>query len=308
MNPFPYIFLTLAIVAVAVIVIMFIYLGGAQGAGFKPWAVALRCVLLFFSVVCLILAWRTRSSAVFGKQGRLVKWMMKKIYDSDRFDTINLEWSYQKVQSRVLGHYLADKMHGERCIILREPMMKSVNGADSANPCFTGLEEGLEGELKIVKVLDVGVLKKNPPLEPGEEEPVTTGLAKESWTAEDLEDLLASAGEFDLLISCVELPEDVVAQDGRFTLPSLEGRKLALAGGYSKAFDAALANGNVVAAVTYKPDCRFDEKDIPSDDNKAFDNRYVLLKGGPHEETPEDVANEGMQGDEEGKEEDSSEK
>ena len=299
MNPFPYIFLTLAIVAIAVIVIMFIYLGGGQGAGFKPWAVTLRFILLFFSIICLFFAWWTRSSAVFGRQGRMARWMMKRIYDSDRFNAINLEWSYQKMQARVLGHYLADKHHGERCVILREPMLKSVNGADSANPCFTGLTEGMEGELKIVKIIDIGVLKKRPPLEPGEEEPVATGLKTEKWTAEDLEDLLSLAGEFDLLISCVELPEDVVGDDGRFTLPSLDGRKLALAGGYSKAFDKALENGNVVAAVTYKPDCNFDEKDIPENDSKAFENRYLLLKGGP-QEPPTDIGGEELKGDEEG--------
>jgi hypothetical protein len=44
-----------------------------------------------------------------------------------------------------------------------------------------------------------------------------------------------------------------------------------------------------VAAVTFKPDCRFDEKDIPNDDKEAFEKRYLLLKGGPHVETLPDL-------------------
>ena len=48
--------------------------------------------------------------------------------------------------------------------------------------------------------------------------------------------------------------------------------------------DNVLAEGSIVAAVTFKPDCRFDEKDIPQDDKEAFDKRYLLLEGGPRVE------------------------
>ena len=96
--------------------------------------------------------------------------------------------------------------------------------------------------------------------------------------------MLVEAGDFDLLISCVQLPEDVIDNHGRFTPPSLAGRKVALLGGYSQAYDNVLAEGSIVAAVTFKPDCRFDEKDIPQDDKEAFDKRYLLLEGGPRVE------------------------
>ena len=92
-----------------------------------------------------------------------------------------------------------------------------------------------------------------------------------------------------MLISCVPLPANVVDKSGRFTMPSLAGRKLALLGGYSKEYDRALEDGTVVAAVTFKPNCRFDEKDIPEDDQKAFEKRYLLLEGGPRVETPPDL-------------------
>ena len=73
------------------------------------------------------------------------------------------------------------------------------------------------------------MVKEERKLQPGEEEPVPTGLGKKAWRGEDLDRMLASAGKFDILITCVQLPEGVVDGDGRFTLPSLDGKKLAMA-------------------------------------------------------------------------------
>ena len=44
-----------------------------------------------------------------------------------------------------------------------------------------------------------------------------------------------------------------------------------------------------MAAVTFKPNCCFDEKDIPEDDQKAFEKRYLLLEGGPRVEVLPDI-------------------
>jgi len=287
MNPIPYLFLLVAVVATAVNIFLFTQFGGMQGGGFRPWALALRIVLLVFAAFCVIMAWCCRTSAIFGKPKlTLSKWLVGWVYDSDRYNAISLEWAYQKVQSRVLMRYLVKTQPGKRCVILREPLLKTTNGKNASNPLVDGLREALGGGIKIVKDLEVGTKKKTEPLPPGEEEPVTMGLEKEKWTAADLDDMLVAAGDFDLLICCVNLPEDAIDKDGRFTLHSLEGRKVALLGGYSKEYDKALADGTVVAAVTVKPDCRFDEKDIPEDDRKAFDKRYLLLEGGPRVEPP----------------------
>ena len=288
MNPIPILFLVLAVVAMAVNIFLFAYYGFG---GFKPLGLAVRAVLLLIAIGCVVMAWRHRSYDAFKnpKQrwaDRLRRWS----FESDRFDAIHLEWSYQKVQARVLGRYLAEKYAGMRCVVLREPIMKDVAGKDSVNPAIEGLREGLGNSVTIVKELEIGKLQKPEPLPEGEEEPVEMGLKKNKpWEAADLEEMLAEAGDFDLLISCVQLPEDVMDDHGRFTLPSLRGRKVALLGGYSQAYDSALAEGNVVAAVTFKPDCRFDEKDIPADDKEAFDKRYLLLEGGPRVEVLPDL-------------------
>jgi hypothetical protein len=290
MNPIPILFLILAIVATIVNVLLFVPLV-MQGGGFRPSRLAVHAILLLVAIGCVVMAWRHRSYDAFKnpKQrwaDRLRRWS----FESERFDAIHLEWSYQRVQARVLGRYLAEKQAGKRCVILREPIMKDVAGKDSVNPAIEGLREGLENNVSIVKELEIGNLQKPEPLPEGEEEPVEMGLKKNKpWTAADLEEMLAEAGDFDLLISCVQLPEDVIDNHGRFTLPSLAGRKVALLGGYSSACDAALAEGSIVAAVTFKPDCRFDEKDIPADDKEAFDKRYVLLEGGPRVEILPDI-------------------
>ncbi len=291
MNPIPYLFLLVAIVATAVNIFLFVHFGGMQGGGFRPWALTLRVILLLFAAMCVIMAWRHRSYDAFkNPKQRLAKWLRRWSFESDRFEAIHLEWSYQKVQSRVLARYLAEKCAGMRCVVLCEPIMKDTAGKESVNPAIEGLREGLKGGLTVVKVLEIGRLQKPEPLKEGEEEPVTMGMKEnEPWTAADLEKMLSEAGDFDLLISCVQLPEDVIDNHGRFTPPSLAGRKVALLGGYSQAYDNALAEGSIVAAVTFKPDCRFDEKDIPADDKEAFDKRYLLLKGGPRVEILPDL-------------------
>ena len=291
MNSIPILFLVLAIVATVVNIFLIARYGVMPGGVFKPSGLAVRVILLLVAIGCVVMAWRHRSYDVFKnpKQrwaDRLRRWS----FDSDRFDAIHLEWSYQKVQARVLGRYLAEKYAGMRCVVLREPIMKDVAGKDSVNPAIEGLREGLENHVTIVKELEIGNLQKPEPLPEGEEEPVEMGLKKNNlWTAADLEEMLSEVDDFDLLISCVQLPEDIIDSHGRFTIPSLTERKVALLGGYSQAYDNALAEGSVVAAVTFKPDCRFDEKDIPADDKEAFDKRYLLLEGGPRVEILPDL-------------------
>lgn len=281
MNLMPILFLVLAIVAMIVNIFLF-----AQGGGFRPSGLAVRAILLLVAIGCVVMAWRYRSYDAFkNPKQRWADKLRRWSFESDRFDAIHLEWSYQKVQARVLGRYLAEKYAGKRCVILREPIMKDVAGKDSVNPAIEGLREGLGNNVTIVKELEIGKLQKPEPLPEGEEEPVEMGLKKNvPWTADDLEEMLVEAGDFDLLISCVQLPEDFIDNHGRFTPPSLAGRKVALLGGYSQAYDNVLAEGSIVAAVTFKPDCRFDEKDIPQDDKEAFDKRYLLLEGGPRVE------------------------
>ena len=281
MNLMPILFLVLAIVAMIVNIFLF-----AQGGGFRPSGLAVRAILLLVAIGCVVMAWRYRSYDAFkNPKQRWADKLRRWSFESDRFDAIHLEWSYQKVQARVLGRYLTEKYAGKRCVILREPIMKDVAGKDSVNPAIEGLREGLGNNVTVVKELEIGKLQKPEPLPEGEEEPVEMGLKKNvPWTADDLEEMLVEAGDFDLLISCVQLPEDVIDNHGRFTPPSLAGRKVALLGGYSQAYDNVLAEGSIVAAVTFKPDCRFDEKDIPQDDKEAFDKRYLLLEGGPRVE------------------------
>ncbi|MBP5673942.1 MAG: hypothetical protein J6X49_16265 [Victivallales bacterium] len=295
MNRIQIFFLIFAIVAVMLNIVAFMFLN-ARGGGFKPLALILRIIFIAIFVFSVFMIWNCRKIALYGRHHHLVSKFMKSIYDSDRFQAINLEWSYEKVQSQILGEYVAEKHEDASCIILREPMLKNTKGLESSNALYDGLVDGLDGRLKIVKVLDLPMLKEEKKLEPGEEEPVPMGLEEKKWSAADLDEMLAYAGEFDILITCVQLPEGVVDADGQFMIPSLDGKKLAMAGGYSKEYDAALEADNVIAAVTYKEDVRFDEKDIPDDARKAFDNRYILLKGGKAKEKAdaesEDVSSE----------------
>ena len=229
MNPIPILFLVLAVLAMVVNIFLFAHYGVMQGGVFSLSGLALRVILLLVTIGCVMMAWRHRSYDAFkNPKQRWADKLRRWSFESERFDAIHLEWSYQKVQARVLGRYLAEKYAGMRCVVLREPIMKDVAGKNSVNPAIEGLREGLGNHVTIVKELEIGNLQKPEPLPEGEEEPVEMGLKKNNpWTAADLEEMLAEAGDFDLLISCVQLPEDVMDDHGRFTLPSLRERKVA---------------------------------------------------------------------------------
>lgn len=173
------------------------------------------------------------------------------------------EVEFQKVQTRKLGMYLAEKYSGAKAIVIKDPFNTD---ASRPNPLLEGLKAGIGSSVQIVAEVF-------PPLPAGYNEAAEGEMMApmETWyTAKVMQDILKKAGvDYDMVITCIGLPAG--------GLPLLKGKKVVFAGGSPYEYAAAIANGLVVAAVTYKPDAEYDDKPVPSDLQVAFDKRYVLI-------------------------------
>ncbi|NMA46985.1 MAG: hypothetical protein GX945_10530 [Lentisphaerae bacterium] len=173
------------------------------------------------------------------------------------------EIEFQKVQTRKLGMHLAEKYAGSKAIVIKDPFNTD---ASRPNPLLDGLKAGIGSSIQIVAEVF-------PPLPAGYNEGGEGEMMApmETWyTAKVMQDILKNANvDYDMVITCIVLPAG--------GLIHLKGKKVVFAGGSPYEYAAAIANGLVVAAVTYKPDAEYDDKPVPSDLQVAFDKRYVLI-------------------------------
>lgn len=235
-----------------------------------------RGTLLIAAIAVGLLGWSVRTSQVFGSHNRLTKWLLSYFYGSSAFSNIEAEWQYEQVQAEVLGRYVATKRAGKRYVILRAELLKNSDGEPSANPLVDGFKAGVGSSLELVTEIEV-------PMTPVEEKPADgqkqeavppMGEKPSAWTSEKLTEMLSEVTDYDILVSCLPLPEG-------FALPNKE---LVLASGYGSWTDAAIRKGTVLAAVTYKEDADYGVKPCPEELQKAFDKRYRLVTAETFEE------------------------
>lgn len=179
------------------------------------------------------------------------------------------ETEYQKIQTRELGKYLAEKFSGQTAILVKDP-----NTQDD-NPTIVGLKEGLGTAITITdEVSPTAPKSANRGPEGGPEEMMEP---IENWyKKKDLEKILANK-KADLIITTIGLPDDVFFTGKAFNTKCLEKKKVAIAGGNISRSGKALQGGAVVAAVTYNPKAEYDDKPIPKDPKAAFDKRFILI-------------------------------
>lgn len=185
----------------------------------------------------------------------------------------NREIEYQKIQTRVLGKYLAEKYSGKKAILLKDPQ------APADTPYIVGLKEGLGNAVEIIEELSPVPPKSAmaPGADGGPEqimEPMEVWFSKQSFD-KLLKDKM---GKADILITTVGLPGGVGSNGKGFVGTSvLKNKKVAFAGGSVYEHGAGLKAGDIIAAVTYKPNAEYDEKPVPKDEKVAFDKRYILI-------------------------------
>lgn len=179
------------------------------------------------------------------------------------------ELEFQKVQTRKLGQFLGEKYAGKKIVILKDPTVVAINGAEL--PIIVGLKEGLGSAATIVSEIAPNAPKVAGGPD-GEEmiEPI------ETWfDVKKLDETLASAPEYDILVTTCGLPENYNYNRG---LPGkLKGKQVVVAGGSIYNLGGAILKGEVIAAVTYKPNAEYDEKPVPSNLDEAFNKRYLLV-------------------------------
>ncbi len=195
------------------------------------------------------------------------------------------ELEYQRIQTRELGKYLAEKYAGQKAVVMVDPMLRfDVYGTalTREDPILEGLKQGLGTEITVVKEIypQMPFKEKKPPvMGPDGEEIMDDDMMEpmETWfTGRELTAIMPPADTYDLFITLIGLP------NGR-PVRELSGKNLVIIGGDTPSMGSLFqANGrkglpNTVAAVTYNPDAVYDDKPIPKDPQEAFNKRFLLV-------------------------------
>ncbi|MBP1582733.1 MAG: hypothetical protein J6866_02150 [Victivallales bacterium] len=195
------------------------------------------------------------------------------------------ELEYQRIQTRHLGEYLASKFAGSKALVIKDTMLYyNFDGSEIANPLDTqleGLKQGIGSAITIVNEVCPPLPKLERRVEKGpngEEMPMDELIPPmEMWfKPADLDKLLKSAGDYDMIIALVSFPMGSFGSKSP-AKATLEKKKVVLIGGDSSVYGYLFKQGIAVAAVTHNPNAVYDDEPIPSDKQKAFDKRYLML-------------------------------
>lgn len=259
-------------------------------------------VMAIGAVIAIVGMNKSKAGAVWGQPlaiiGAIIAiiaalWGIKRtIAGDDMKEARSREIEYQRIQTRELGKYLAEKYPGSKVVVLVDPMLRyDVWGAPIDNredALFEGLKQGLGSSLTIVSEITpkVPVREKPAPVQgpDGEEMPIDDMMEPlEMWfTGDHLKNLLPAKDSYDILITLIGLPSMGNLQSA---MREMAGKKLVLVGGDSLTMGRLFSLGNrqekvapvAVAAVTYNPKAVYDDKPIPRNPQEAFDKRYLLI-------------------------------
>ncbi|MFA6814973.1 MAG: hypothetical protein WCS73_01590 [Lentisphaeria bacterium] len=209
-------------------------------------------------------------------------WGIVKTFDgSEMKNARNRELEYQRIQSRVLGKYIAKNFPGKKAVVLVDPMIYAeIPGVTTqrTDPIYEGLVEGLGTSVEIVNKIYPQLPKMNTPQGAPAGAPADMPMdmmipPTEMWfTAKSLAKIIPPGTSYDIFISLINLPVGSMR-----VCHDLTQKKIALIGGDTSIYGALFSGGYAVAAVTHNPKAIYDEKSIPRDEMKAFNKRYLLL-------------------------------
>lgn len=191
---------------------------------------------------------------------------------------------FTKISTVKMGSYLADKYPGAKAVVLTAPAPSvEANGKDQATEAMLeGLKQGLKGKIDIVEVVSIqpDMPKGMTPGDPKAMEFLAIPL--EAWfTAEKFDGVVQGhvVGKADMVISLAGLPAEVA----KMKFWNLNPRpKLALGSGNIFELQKAIEAGAVSVAITANPKADYEKLSPPSDVEKAFALRFLLV-------TPENV-------------------
>ena len=240
-------------------IVMFIALVGMIVCSKKqktnPNAQPVAIALLIIVVVCgFMMMYKT---GVFGGGG------------AEQFRQI--EDKYHASQGNVLGKFIAKNFADQKILLVAE---RNYSKDPRVNILVESIKEGMGGKADIqVDTVDLA----NPPKVPqGAPEMMDMPLF-ETMTAKDFDNALQKHPDCTVVVSTIGLPRDN-AKMKLWTMDVAKRPKLMLMGAADLRGIADQIKKDLVAAViTISPDAKFTEDAPPSDPQKAFDIRYVLV-------------------------------
>ena len=211
-----------------------------------------------YAVICLVVVFICAIAVmiqtnVFGTGGETQK-------------LIQNELAYSKSRAVIVGRHLAEKYPGSKALVITDgsnPLNKS------QEQLLEGLKEGIGSAITIESAEGLPIDKTN--MKPEEYRPM-----EEMMSAVLFDKLIALHPNANMVITLIGLPYDVPNMS-LWKMPESGRPKVALLTGDIHQLKGAILAKYIVAAVSMRPDLKNIEEKAPSDPQKAFDIRYVLI-------------------------------
>jgi hypothetical protein len=220
----------------------------------NPGAQPIAIALLIVVVICGI--------TILFQTGTLGQGATQKLIEN--------ELKYAQSQALVLGKYLKETYPDSTVLIVAD---RNYEKSNRQQKLIDGLKEGLGGASTPITIgtLELPKNKKGMPPEEMDMMPL-----EEIMTAKEFDALLKKHPKANLVISMIGLPRDADKM-AVWKMDDTKRPKFALLNGDIHSLGRAIKAGLIVAAVSYKPGVKFTEDPCPSDPEKAFEERYIII-------------------------------
>ncbi len=240
-------------------IVMFIALIGMIVCSKKqktnPNAQPVAIALLIIVVVCgFMMMYKT---GVFGSGG------------AEQFRQI--EDRYYASQGNVIGKYIAKNFADQKILVIAE---RNFSKDPRVNVLVDAIKEGMGGKADIQ--VDTVELANPPKVPQGAPEMMDMPLF-ETMTAKDFDNAVQKHPDCTVILSTIGLPRDNNKMK-LWVMDSAKRPKVLLMGAADlRGIADSIKRDLITAVITISPDAKFTEDAPPSDPQKAFDIRYVLV-------------------------------
>jgi len=198
----------------------------------------------------------------------------------DTASLIENETKFACSKAEILGKYLKEKFPGEKVLVVADrDFEKNVRTKRLVDSIKAGLASDVTVDTVSIQTKSGDANHPPMPAGPGGEEFMMP--LEEIMTAKDFDATVEKHQDCKMVVTMIGLPRDA-AKMKLWKMSANSRPKVALLDGGVQALKNVIGAGYIVAAVSYKPGVKYTEDPAPSDVQKAFDERYILI-------TPENV-------------------
>ncbi len=207
-------------------------------------------------------------------------WGIKRVVAGDeRKEMRAREFAYQKVETRIMGKYLAEHFAGKKVVIVKDSMRYQANpdGSTSTDYPLEGLKEGLGSALTIVKeILPAQAGGSKAPAGAPAGMPAMMMPQSMWYTSDMLAKDLPAENTYDIIVFLAGVPSDALSNRSKIK-DILKKKKIAMISGEFRLYPELFRTKTAVCAVIYNPKAEYDDSPIPGNDQKAFDKRFLMM-------------------------------